>query len=133
MALDAGLALLGTEVKSLRMGRATLTEAFVQERGGELWLQGLQIPQYPQASFMNHEVTRPRKLLLHRRQAEAISRALDAGGATAVPLSLYFKGSVAKVEIALAKGKTHADKREDLKRKATDRETAREVSRRGRG
>lgn len=130
---EAGLALMGSEVKSLRMGRATLTGAFAQVKGGELWLLGAQIPQYPQASVMNHDPERPRKLLLHRRQIEAVSAQLERGGATVVPLSIYFKRGVAKVEIALARGKTHADRREDLKKREAGREVSRELVRRRRG
>ena len=130
---EAGLALQGTEVKSLRMGRATLTGAYAQAKGAELWLYGAQIPAYPQASVMNHDPERPRKLLLHRRQIEAIAGRLDRGGATVVPLALYFKKGIAKVEIALALGKTHADRREDLKKREADREVGRELSRRRRG
>ena len=130
---EAGLVLQGTEVKSLRLGRATLTEAYAHARRGELWLMGAQIPPYAQASFQNHEETRPRKLLLHRRQIEAIAAHLDGGGAAVVPLALYFKGGVAKVELALGHGKTHADQREDLKKKEAQREVSRELSRRRRG
>ncbi len=129
---EAGLALMGSEVKSLRMGRATLTEGFVQARGQELWLHGMNIPEYPQASYANHDPARVRKLLLHRRQIAVIAGHLAQKGNAVVPLSLYFKKGVAKVEIALARGKTHADKREDLKKKESDREVSRELARRRR-
>lgn len=129
---EAGLALLGTEVKSLRMGRATLIDGFVRAEGGEAWLHGVQIPQYPQASFLNHEPTRPRKLLLHRRQLDKLADGLSQKGFTAVPLALYFKGGVAKVEIALARGKSHADRREEVKGREMDREISREIARRDR-
>lgn len=127
---EAGLALMGSEVKSLRSGRATIAEGFVHPRGGELWLLDVHIPEYPQASFQNHEPTRPRKLLLHRRQIREICEAIERKGVTAVPLSLYFKNGKAKVEVALAAGKTHADRREDIRKRETEREIRREIGRR---
>ena len=126
---EAGMSLLGTEVKSLRMGRAGLTEGYAQVKRGELWLFSVDIPQYAQASFQNHEPTRPRKLLLHRRQIRKIQDELRQKGTTIVPLSLYFRRGKAKVEIGIARGKTHADKREDLKKKETQREISREMAR----
>ena len=127
---EAGIVLLGTEVKSLRMGRAGLTEGYAHPRKGEMWLYSIDIPQYPQASFQNHEPTRPRKLLLHLRQIRKIEDALKQKGTTVVPLSLYFRKGKAKVEIGLARGKTHGDKREDLKKRETQREISREMARR---
>lgn len=129
---EAGIALVGSEVKSLRLGRAGLTEGYAQLKRGEIWLMSVDIPQYPQASFQNHEPTRPRKLLLHRRQIEKIEAMLQQKGTTIVPLSLYFRKGHAKVEIGMARGKTHGDKREDLKKRETQREIDREVARRNR-
>jgi SsrA-binding protein len=123
---EAGVALTGTEVKSLRSGKATIAESFATSRGGELWLQNSNIPEYLQASRFNHEPKRPRKLLLHKRQLAKLIGAVDREGMTIVPLKLYFnpKGR-AKVEIALARGKKLHDKRETEKKRSWDRERSR--------
>ena len=123
---EAGVALTGTEVKSLRSGKATIAESFAVSRDGELWLQNSNIPEYLQASRFNHAPKRPRKLLLHKRQLAKLIGAVEREGMTIVPLKLYFnlKGR-AKVEIALARGKKLHDKRETEKQRSWDRERGR--------
>jgi SsrA-binding protein len=122
---EAGLVLTGTEVKSLRAGRASLTEAYGQLTGDELWLHGLHIPEYAQGTWTNHEPRRARKLLLHRKEIDRLASQVAERGFTIVPLSLYFSGGKAKVELALARGKRTYDKRQDL----AQRDAAREVDR----
>jgi SsrA-binding protein len=122
---EAGLVLTGTEVKSLRAGRASLTEAYGQLDGDELWLYGLHIPEYAQGTWTNHEPRRARKLLLHRKEIDRLASQVAERGFTIVPLSLYFSGGKAKVELALARGKRTYDKRHDL----AQRDAAREVDR----
>ncbi len=122
---EAGLVLTGTEVKSLRAGRASLTEAYGQLTGDELWLHGLHIPEYAQGTWTNHEPRRARKLLLHRKEIDRLASQVAERGFTIVPLSLYFSGGKAKVELALARGKRTYDKRHDL----AQRDAAREVDR----
>ncbi len=110
--LEAGIALFGTEVKSMRAGRATLQDAFAQERDGEIYLFNAHIAPYGPGGRFNHEPMRPRKLLLHRRQIEKLRGSLKQGGVTLIPLSLYFNGrGRAKVELALGRGKKQYDKR----------------------
>ncbi|NWG22811.1 MAG: SsrA-binding protein SmpB [Pseudorhodoplanes sp.] len=123
---EAGVALTGTEVKSLRAGKATIGESYADARGGELWLVNSNIPEYLQANRYNHAPKRPRKLLLHKRQVNKLIGAVEREGMTVVPLKLYFneKGR-AKVEIALARGKKLHDKRETEKKRSWDRERAR--------
>jgi SsrA-binding protein len=123
---EAGIALTGTEVKSLRQGRATIAESYADTRGGELWLVNANIPEYVQASRFNHPPKRPRKLLLHRRQIEKLAGGVERDGMTIVPLKMYFndKGR-AKVEIALARGKKLHDKRETEKKRTWEREKGR--------
>jgi SsrA-binding protein len=128
--LEAGLVLTGTEVKSLRAGRASLTEAFAQVSGGELWLHGLHIPEYAQGTWTNHEPRRTRKLLLHRKEIDRLASQVAERGFTIVPLSLYFSGGRAKVELALARGKRTYDKRRDLARRDAAREVDRALRRR---
>lgn len=128
--VEAGLALLGTEVKSLRNGKAHIEEGFARFRGTELWLYGVNISPYEQGNQMNHEPLRPRKLLLHRHQINKLIAKLQQKGWTLIPLNIYFNRGFAKVEIALAQGKTHRDKREDIKKKDADRQIQREMSRR---
>jgi SsrA-binding protein len=123
--VEAGLVLTGTEVKSLRAGRASLSEAFGQVTGNELWLHGLHIPEYAQGTWTNHEPRRARKLLLHRKEIDRLASTAAERGFTLVPLSLYFSGGKAKVELALARGKRTYDKRHDL----AQRDAAREVDR----
>ena len=122
---EAGLVLTGTEVKSLRAGRASLSEAYGQITDGELWLHGLHIPEYAQGTWTNHEPRRARKLLLHRKEIDRLAREVAERGFTIIPLSLYFSGGRAKVELALARGKRTYDKRHDL----AQRDAAREVDR----
>jgi SsrA-binding protein len=128
--LEAGLVLTGTEVKSLRAGRASLTEAFAQLSGDELWLHGLHIPEYAQGTWTNHEPRRTRKLLLHRKEIDRLASQVAERGFTIVPLSLYFSGGRAKVELALARGKRTYDKRRELARRDAAREVDRALRRR---
>ncbi len=130
---EAGLVLTGTEVKSLRAGRASLVDGFAEVEGGELWLQGVHIPEYTQGTWTNHEPRRRRKLLLHRLEIERLSSRVAERGLTIVPLSLYFKDGRAKVEIALARGKRTYDKRQALAEKDAKREAQRELGRRAKG
>ena len=123
---EAGIALTGSEVKSLRQGKATIAESYAAEQDGELWLYNAYIPEYLQASRFNHAPKRPRRLLLHRRQINKLSGAVEREGMTIVPLKLYFneKGR-AKIEIALARGKKLHDKRETEKKRSWERERGR--------
>ncbi|MCM2575779.1 SsrA-binding protein SmpB [Streptomyces meridianus] len=125
---ECGLVLTGTEVKSLRQGRASLVDGFAQLDGGEAWLHNVHIPEYSQGTWTNHSARRRRKLLLHREEIEKIDRKTQETGYTIVPLSLYFKDGRAKVEIAVAKGKKEYDKRQTLREKQDRRETDRAVS-----
>ena len=129
---EAGVALTGSEVKSLRAGKATIAESYADARDGEIWLINSNISEYKQAGRENHPPKRPRKLLLHKRQINKLIGAVERQGYTVVPLKMYFnaKGR-AKVEIALARGKKKGDKRETLKEKDADRE-ARQAMRNGR-
>jgi SsrA-binding protein len=122
---EAGLVLTGTEVKSLRAGKASLNEAFAQVSGGELWLHALHIPEYERGTWTNHEPRRTRKLLLHRKEIDRLASQSAERGFTIVPLSLYFSGGRAKVELGLGRGKRTYDKRHDL----AQRDAAREVDR----
>jgi SsrA-binding protein len=130
--VEAGLVLHGTEVKSLRAGKASIKEAWAQVRNGEAWLEGMHITPYEQGNRWNHPAVRTRKLLLHRREIERLIGAVEQEGRTLVPLELYFERGRAKVRLGLAKGKLAHDKRETLKRKIADREMARSVARQGR-
>ena len=130
---EAGMALTGTEVKSLRAGRASLVDAFAQERSGELFLHGMHIPEYTQGTWTNHEPRRTRKLLLNRIEINRLLGKLKESGLTLVPLSVYFNDGWAKVEIGLAKGKKSYDKRQDLAKRDADREIQRAAGRRGKG
>ncbi len=123
---EAGIALTGTEVKSLRQGRATIAESYADTRGGEVWLVNANIPEYVQAGRFNHAPKRPRKLLLHRRQIDKLAGGVEREGMTIVPLKLYFneKGR-AKLELALARGKKLHDKRETEKKRSWEREKGR--------
>ncbi|MEO3746354.1 SsrA-binding protein SmpB [Plantactinospora sp. B5E13] len=130
---EAGMALTGTEVKSLRAGRASLVDAFAQERDGEIYLHGMHIPEYAQGTWTNHEPRRTRKLLLNRQEIIRLIGKLRESGLTLVPLSVYFSDGWAKVEIGLAKGKKAYDKRQDLAKRDADREIQRVSGRRGKG
>ena len=129
---EAGLALTGTEVKSLRQGKATIAESYAAEQDGELWLYNAYIPEYLQASRFNHFPRRPRKLLLHVREINKLRGAVEREGMTLVPLKLYFnpKGR-AKIEIAIARGKKLHDKRETEKQRSWQRERARLMREKG--
>jgi SsrA-binding protein len=130
---EAGIELTGTEVKSLRAGRASLVDGFAQERDGEIMLYGVHIPEYTQGTWTNHEVRRTRRLLLKRMEIERIIRKVRDDGLTLVPLSLYFSDGWAKVELGLARGKKSYDKRQDLAERDANREIARALGRRGKG
>lgn len=125
---ECGLVLMGTEVKSLRMGRASLVDGFVHIDHGEAWLHNIHVPEYVQGTWTNHSATRKRKLLLHRAEIDKLESKANETGHTIVPLSLYFKDSRVKVEIALAKGKKEYDKRQTLREKQDTRETNRAIS-----
>jgi SsrA-binding protein len=125
--VEAGLALTGSEVKSLRQGHATLQRAYADPRDGELWLVGVHIPAYEQASVEPHDPDRDRKLLLHRRQIDQLSAKVAERGLTLVPTRLYFKNGRAKVELALARGKELRDKRRDIAERETRRRIEREL------
>jgi SsrA-binding protein len=124
---EAGLVLTGTEVKSLRAGRATLTDGYATVRGGEAWLHNVHIPEYEAGTWTNHEPRRPRKLLLHRREIRELSKAGQERGLTLVPLALYFKDGYAKVEIGVGRGKKQYDKRQALAERDARREAERAV------
>ena len=130
---EAGLVLMGTEVKSLRLGRASLVDGFVDIDRGEAWLHGVHIPEYTQGTWTNHAARRKRKLLLNREEIEKIERKVNEKGFTIVPTSLYFKDGRAKVEIALAKGKKTWDKRHSLAERQADREKEQALGRRLKG
>ena len=130
---EAGMALTGTEVKSLRAGRASLVDAFGQESNGEIFLYGMHIPEYTQGTWTNHEPRRTRKLLLNRDEIHKLMIKLRDEGLTLVPLSVYFNNGYAKVELGLAKGKRLYDKRQDLAKRDAQREISRAVGRRGKG
>ena len=130
---EAGLVLQGTEVKSLREGRASLVDGFVDVDNGEVWLHGVHIPEYAQGSWTNHSARRKRKLLLNRVEINKIERKIGDKGYTIVPLSLYFKEGRAKIEIALAKGKKEYDKRHSLAERQANREKEQAVQRRLKG
>jgi SsrA-binding protein len=125
---EAGLVLMGTEVKSLRQGRASLVDGFIQLDGHEAWLHNVHVPEYSQGTWTNHSARRKRKLLLHRAEIEKLESKSQETGHTIVPLSLYFKDGRAKVEIALAKGKKEYDKRQTLREKQDRREADRAMS-----
>lgn len=125
---EAGLVLTGTEVKSLRQGRASLVDGFATIDGGEAWLEGVHIPEYHQGTWTNHAARRKRKLLLHRQQIDKLAIKSRETGHTLVPLQMYFKDGRAKVEIALAKGKREYDKRHALRERQDRREAERAMS-----
>jgi SsrA-binding protein len=130
---EAGLVLQGTEVKSLRDGRANLKDSYAAMEDGEVYLFDCHISPYPNGSYANHEPTRPRKLLLHRREIRRLVGKTQERGLTLIPLKLYFLRGKVKVEMALARGKKQYDKREDLKRRDADREIERAFKERHRG
>jgi len=128
--VEAGIVLTGTEIKSIRAGRVSLGDAYVKPEAGELWLLNAHIARYEAGSYLSHEPTRPRKLLLHHKQIDNLTSKVAEKGLTLVPLKLYIKGSIAKVEVALAKGKKLHDKRESIVRRETEREIERALKRR---
>jgi SsrA-binding protein len=130
---EAGLVLVGTEVKSLRLGRASLVDGFVDIENGEAWLHGVHIPEYSQGTWTNHAARRKRKLLLNRAEIDKIERRVNEKGLTVVPLSLYFVDGRAKVEIALAKGKKSWDKRHSIAERQANREKEQDLGRRLKG
>jgi len=130
---EAGLVLRGTEVKSLRAGRVSLVDSFAQERDGELYLHGLHIAEYALGTWTNHPPRRIRKLLLHRAEITKILLKLNDSGITLIPLSMYFENGWAKVELALARGKTSYDKRQAMATRDANKEIARELGRRLKG
>ena len=128
--VEGGLVLTGTEVKSLRAGRASLTDGFAQITDGEVWLHNVHIPEYAQGTWTNHTPRRIRKVLLHRKEIDRLAAKVSEQGLTLVPLSLYFKDGNVKVELGLARGKRTYDKRQDLARRDADREIDRALKRR---
>ena len=130
---EAGVALMGTEVKALRDGTASLADAFATVDDGEIWLRNLHIPEYHAGSWTNHAPRRNRKLLLHRSQIDNLVGKIRDGNLTLVPLSLYFTDGKVKVELALARGKQTHDKRQDMAKRDSDREVTRELGRRAKG
>ena len=126
---ECGIVLVGTEVKSLRAGRASLIDGYATIEDGEVWLHGVHIPEYTEGTWTNHEPRRKRKLLLNKSEISKLIGKTKEGGATMVPLSLYFKDGKAKIEIALARGRKQHDKRAALMERQVGRETSRELSR----
>jgi SsrA-binding protein len=130
---EAGLVLTGTEVKSLRAGRASLADAFATVDDGEVWLRNAHIPEYAFGTWTNHATRRTRKLLLHRTEIAKLERETSASGRTIVPLAIYFSDGYAKVEIAVATGKKEWDKRQTIAARDADRDARRELAERNRG
>jgi len=129
--LEAGIALTGTEIKSIRAGSVNIRDAYARPEGGELWLVNAHIAAYQAGSHYNHEPNRPRKLLLHRRQIDELAGMVMQKGLTLVPLKLYIKRGIAKLELGVARGKRLHDKREAMARRETEREIGRALRRRG--
>lgn len=127
--LEAGIALTGSEIKSIRAGRVSLSDAYVKPEGGELWLVNAHIARYDASSYLSHEPKRSRKLLLHRKEINCLTGEVSQKGFTLVPLKLYFKDSLAKVEVAIARGKKLYDKRETIARRDAEREMEKAVKR----
>ncbi|MBI5027257.1 MAG: SsrA-binding protein SmpB [Actinobacteria bacterium] len=130
---EAGMVLTGTEVKSLRAGRASLVDAFATVDDGEVWLRNAHIPEYAFGTWKNHATRRNRKLLLHRKEIAKLDRETASSGRTIVPLAIYFSDGYAKVELAIATGKRDWDKRQTIAARDADREAQRELSARNRG
>jgi len=128
--IEAGIALTGSEIKSVRSGRVSLGDAYVRPERGELWLLNAHIARYEASSYLSHEPTRPRKLLLHRKEIDNLASKVAEKGLTLVPTRLYIKDSIAKVEVALARGKRLYDKRESISRREVERELARTTKKR---
>ena len=130
---EAGMVLVGTEVKSLRAGRASLVDGYAFVDGGEVWLKGVHIPEYDEGSWTNHEPTRARKLLLNRNEINKIASKLKESGLTLIPLSMYFLDGKAKIEIGVARGRKNYDKRQALAAKDAAREVQRSTGLRNKG
>ena len=130
---EAGMVLVGTEVKSLRAGRASLVDGYALVENGDIWLRGVNIPEYNEGSWTNHAPTRARKLLLNRQEIGKIENKLKESGLTLIPLSLYFNDGKAKVEIAIARGRKNYDKRQAIAEKDAKREVQRATGRRDKG
>ena len=130
---EAGIALTGTEIKSIRGGKVNLRGAFARTRDGEVWLEGMHIAVYEQGTYMNHDPLRPRKLLLHRRQIDHLVGRVQTKGLTLVPLRLYLRHNRAKLDLGLARGKKQYDKREAIKERDAQREIAQATKARLRG
>jgi len=128
--VEAGIVLTGSEIKSIRNGRVSLGDAYVRPEAGELWLLNAHIARYEASSYLSHEPTRPRKLLLHRKEINNLTSKIQEKGLTLVPTKLYIKDRIAKVEVALAKGKKLYDKRESITRREAEREMERVLKRR---
>jgi SsrA-binding protein len=129
---EAGVVLTGTEVKSLRSGKASVKEGFARVANGEVFLEGVNITPYEQGNRYNHDPVRTRKLLLHRKEIERLIGAVEQKGLTLIPLELYFRKGVAKVTLALGRGKKRHDRREDMRKKDAERDVARALAARGR-
>jgi SsrA-binding protein len=129
---ECGIELLGTEVKALREGNAQLGDAYAVIEGGEVWLRNAHIPPYPPAADQNHDPERPRKLLMHRYEIERLIGRIQRRGLTLIPTRIYFKGPRAKVELALARGKEHRDRRREIAERDMRREVERELKQSGR-
>jgi SsrA-binding protein len=127
---ECGIQLTGTEVKSLRLGQASLVDCYARFRSGELWLEGLHIPPYEQGDKRTHQPMRPRKLLVHRRELAQLQREVTEKSLTLVPLRLYFAHGIAKVELATARGKRQHEKRQSIAKRDAQREAERELGRR---
>lgn len=123
--LEAGISLLGTEIKSIRAGKVNLRGAFARIRNGELWVEGLHIATYEQGTYMNHEPLRTRKLLVHHRQLNMLKDQVAVKGLTLIPLRMYFKGSLVKIQIGICRGKKLYDKRDDIAKRDAERDMAR--------
>ena len=119
--VEAGIALTGSEIKSIRNGRVSLGDAYVRPENGEMWLRNAHIARYQESSYLSHEPTRPRKLLLHRREIAELTSAVAEKGLALVPLRLYLRKGLAKLDVALAQGKRLYDKREAIQKRETDR------------
>jgi SsrA-binding protein len=130
---ECGIVLSGTEVKSLRAGRASLVDGFAMVNNGELWLSGVHIPEYTQGTWTHPDVRRKRKLLVHLQEIKKLHLKIKEGGVTLIPLQLYFNNGKAKIEIAVARGKKAHDKRDSLMERQANREVEREISRRRSG
>ena len=130
--VEAGIALTGSEIKSVREGRVSLQEAYARPERGELWLQGAHIAQYGPAAYFGHEPRRPRRLLLHRAEIRELARQVEQRGLTIIPLRLYLKDGLAKLELGVARGRRRYDKREAIARRDAEREVERELRQRTR-